>query len=310
MHRERKSHIASALALLAGVAVALAPVAGAATYRYRDSNGQWVYTDRPPLQGQATVSGSAGTGGATARQMSVQARSSGAGVALVAVNGCACTVEFAVKVAAPDGERTGRAIVPAQSEQVLLEIPAVDAAGKVSFEYGYVVGEPGAEHRPSQPYRAPFAAARRFMVTQAPPTVITHTGASSRNAVDIDMPVGTAVHAARAGTVISVAARHFRSGLMPQHLDEANFVQIMHDDGTHAIYAHLQLDTVRVRPGQRVARGEYLANSGNTGYSSGPHLHFVVLRNAGMRSESVPVTFAGPAGASVIPVTGQELVAY
>jgi murein DD-endopeptidase MepM/ murein hydrolase activator NlpD len=308
MHRERTSQIASALVLLAGVAVALAPDAGAATYRYRDSNGQWVYTDRPPLQGQATVGGSAG--GASAPQMTVQARPGSAGIALVAINGCACTVEFAVKAATPDGERTGHATVPAKSEQALLEIPPADGPGEVRFEYGYVVGEPGAEHRPSQPYRAPFAAARRFLVTQAPPTVITHTGASSRNAIDIDMPVGTAVHAARAGTVISVAARHFRSGLMPQHLDEANFVQIMHDDGTHAIYAHLQLDTVRVRPGQRVARGEYLANSGNTGFSSGPHLHFVVLRNAGLRSESVPVTFAGPAGASVVPVTGQELVAY
>jgi murein DD-endopeptidase MepM/ murein hydrolase activator NlpD len=308
MHGERKSHNAWAVALLAGAAVALAPVAGAATYRYRDSNGQWVYTDRPPLQGQATVGGSAG--GASAAQMSVQARSSGGGVAFVAVNGCACTVEFAVRAATPDGERTGRATVPAKSEQVLLEVPSADGSGKVRFEYGYVVGDPGAQHRPSQPYRAPFATARRFMVTQAPPTVITHADPSSRNAIDIDMPVGTAVHAARAGTVINVAARHFRSGLMPQHLDEANFVQIMHDDGTHAIYAHLQLNTVRVRPGQRVARGEYLANSGNTGFSSGPHLHFVVLRNAGMRNESLPVTFAGPGGASVIPTTGQELVAY
>jgi murein DD-endopeptidase MepM/ murein hydrolase activator NlpD len=308
MHRQRTPHHFRALALLACAAVTLAPVAGAATYRYRDSNGQWVYTDRPPLQGQATVGGSAG--GASAPQMTVQARSGSAGVALVAINGCACTVEFAVKATTPEGERTGRATVPAKSEQVLLEIPPADGPGTARFEYGYVVGEPGAEHRPSQPYRAPFAAARRFMVTQAPPTVITHTGASSRNAIDIDMPVGTAVHAARAGMVISVAARHFRSGLMPQHLDEANFVQIMHDDGTHAIYAHLQLDTVRVRPGQRVTRGEYLANSGNTGFSSGPHLHFVVLRNAGLHSESVPVTFAGPAGASVIPTTGQELVAY
>ncbi len=82
-------------------------------------------------------------------------------------------------------------------------------------------------------------------------------------------------------------------------MDEANFVQILHDDGTHAIYAHLQLDTVRVKIGQRVARGEYIANSGNTGFSTGPHLHFVVLRNIGLRSESVPVAFAGPGGASV-----------
>ena len=93
-------------------------------------------------------------------------------------------------------------------------------------------------------------------------------------------------------------------------MDEANFVQILHDDGTHAIYAHLQLDTVRVKIGQRVARGEYIANSGNTGFSSGPHLHFVVLHNVGLRSESVPVTFAGPGGASVSPRSGQALTAY
>ena len=93
-----------------------------------------------------------------------------------------------------------------------------------------------------------------------------------------------------------MAARHFKTGLSLQNMDEANFVQILHDDGTHAIYAHLQLDTVRVKVGQRVARGEYIANSGNTGFSSGPHLHFVVLHNVGLRSESVPVTFAGPGG--------------
>ncbi len=93
-------------------------------------------------------------------------------------------------------------------------------------------------------------------------------------------------------------------------MDEANFVQIMHDDGTYAIYAHLQLDTVRVKPGQRVARGEYIANSGNTGFSSGPHLHFAVLRNVGLRSESVPVTFAGPGGVGVTPRSGQALTAY
>ena len=55
---------------------------------------------------------------------------------------------------------------------------------------------------------------------------------------------------------------------------EANFVQVLHDDGTTAVYAHLQLDTVRVRPGQQVVRGEFIANSGNTGFSTGPHLHW------------------------------------
>ena len=101
--------------------------------------------------------------------------------------------------------------------------------------------------------------------------------------------------------VINVAHRFYKGGLAPSSQDEANFVQILHDDGTNAIYAHLQMDSIRVRPGRHVARGEYIANSGNTGFSSGPHLHFAVLRNAGMRSVSVPVTFAGPGREVVVP---------
>ena len=124
------------------------------------------------------------------------------------------------------------------------------------------------------------------------------------------MPVGTAVHAAREGLVINVARNHFRSGLQLASMSEANFVQVLHDDGTYAIYAHLQLDTVRVRPGQRVGRGEYIASSGNTGFSSGPHLHFVVLRNVGLRSESLPVTFAGMGGTAVAARSGEMLAAF
>jgi murein DD-endopeptidase MepM/ murein hydrolase activator NlpD len=70
------------------------------------------------------------------------------------------------------------------------------------------------------------------------------------------------------------------------------------------------MDSIRVQPGQRVARGEYIANSGNTGFSSGPHLHFAVLRNAGMRNVSVPLTFAGPGRKVVVPRTGSTLTAY
>jgi murein DD-endopeptidase MepM/ murein hydrolase activator NlpD len=285
-----------------------AGLAGTA-YRYKDANGQWVYTDRPPpsLKSESVPLG--GSGVASPR-MAVMPRSTPRGVELVAINGCVCVAEFAVVARTVDGEHKGRGVVAPQSEQVLVEIEARDAPSQARYEYGYVVGDPAAQHRPTQPYRAPFAVAQTFEVTQAPPDGVTHVTPGSRQAIDIAMPVGTAVYAAREGVVINVAAKHFRSGLTPQSVDAANFVDILHDDGTHAIYAHLQLDTVRVRPGQRVARGEYLANSGNTGFSSGPHLHFVVLRNAGMRSDSVPVTFAGPAGASVVPVTGQELVAY
>ncbi|MGB7904272.1 MAG: peptidoglycan DD-metalloendopeptidase family protein [Steroidobacteraceae bacterium] len=295
--------------MLVGV-LSVCGVSPGAAYRYKDSSGQWVYTDRPPPPGQASQSVALGRGGGAALRMVVEPRSTDAGVALVAINECQCIVEFAVKAQTPAGQKLGRGTVSPRSEKVLLDVAAAAAPAEIRYEYGYVVGEPGVQHRPAQPYRVPFAPAQRFEVTQAPPDAITHVGPSSRNAVDIAMPVGTAIHSAREGLVINVAARHFRTGLDLQSVDEANFVQILHDDGTYAIYAHLQLDTVRVKPGQHVARGEYIANSGNTGLSSGPHLHFVVLRNVGLRSESVPITFAGPGGASVTPQSGQLLTAY
>jgi murein DD-endopeptidase MepM/ murein hydrolase activator NlpD len=300
---------ASFFITLAACALAL-PADAQQVYRYKDRSGQWVYTDRPP-DGQAAAQSVVVAGGASSPRIVVQPRSSSGGIALVAVNECRCIVEFGVKATGADGQEQGaRAVVSPRSEQVLLEVPAPPGTGAIRFDYGYVIGDPAATHRPPGPYRAPFATARTFQVTQAPPDAITHRDPGSRNAIDIAMPVGSAVHAAREGLVINVAHKFFRGGTTQEVRDEANFVQVLHDDGTTAVYAHLQMDTVRVRPGQRVSRGEYIANSGNTGFSSGPHLHFVVLRNAGLKSESESVTFAGPGGAAVTPRSGQSLTAY
>jgi len=304
-HRHR-----TLVALTAACAAFAALAVDAQAYRYKDDNGNWVYTDRPPPSSQPAETMRLKAGAASPRIV-VEPRSSGGGVAMVAVNECRCTVEFGIRTTGGDGrERITKAVVPGRSEQVLLEVPAPPGTGAIAFDYGYVIGEPGATHAPPGPYRAPFALAQSFQVTQAPPDAVTHVDPASRNAIDIAMPVGTAVHAARDGVVINVAHKFFRGGLQIERRDEANFVQVLHDDGTNAVYAHLQMDTIRVRPGQRVQRGEYIANSGNTGYSGGPHLHFVVLRNAGLKSESVPVTFAGPGGASVVPHSGRDLTAY
>ena len=296
------------LLALACIALAAAP-AVAEVYRYKDKNGHWVFADRQPDAVRA-VEPVQVKSGAAAPRISVEPRTTPEGISIVAVNECRCSVEFGLRVGNMSEAETVRATVAPRSERLLFSLPPPTGKAQIPFDFGYVIGVPGAEHAPKGPYRAPFANARSFTVSQAPPDNFTHFDPSSRYAIDFAMPEGSAVHAAREGVVINVAHRFYKGSLAPSSQDEANFVQILHDDGTNAIYAHLQMDSIRVQPGQRVARGEYIANSGNTGFSSGPHLHFAVLRNAGMRNVSVPLTFAGPGREVVVPRTGSALTAY
>jgi Peptidase family M23/Domain of unknown function (DUF4124) len=124
-----------------------------------------------------------------------------------------------------------------------------------------------------------------------------HNDAQNRYAVDFAADIGTPVVAARAGTVMQVEGDFERGGLNAEkYTGRANFVRIVHDDGTMALYAHLKLDGVLVRVGQRVRKGQTIGLSGNTGFTSGPHLHFVVQVNRGMALESIPFRMFGPGG--------------
>ncbi|MEA9977474.1 MULTISPECIES: peptidoglycan DD-metalloendopeptidase family protein [unclassified Pseudomonas] len=126
-----------------------------------------------------------------------------------------------------------------------------------------------------------------FRLSQGPNGKFSHFGAKSRYAMDIAMPEGTQIIAARAGTVIKVENGQSGRGSDPS----GNFVRILHDDGTMGVYLHLMRGSVSVTEGQRVVVGTDLAKSGNTGNSTGPHLHFVVQRNVGLGLESIPYQF-------------------
>lgn len=124
-----------------------------------------------------------------------------------------------------------------------------------------------------------------------------HDDAQNRHAVDFAAGIGTPVLAARAGTVMEVEADFARAGLHAETFaGRANFVRIVHIDGTMALYAHLDTNGVLVRVGQRVRKGETIGLSGNTGFTAGPHLHFTVQANRGMRLESIPFRMFGPQG--------------
>jgi murein DD-endopeptidase MepM/ murein hydrolase activator NlpD len=58
------------------------------------------------------------------------------------------------------------------------------------------------------------------------------------------------------------------------------YVNITHPGGWSTLYAHMS--SIAVQPGQYVSQGKRLGLSGNTGYSTGPHLHFTVYKNGKM----------------------------
>lgn len=89
------------------------------------------------------------------------------------------------------------------------------------------------------------------------------------NAIDIAAPTGTPLYASDGGTVAR-AEWDYSYG---------NVVYINHGNGYQTRYAHIMKDGFAVRYGQKVTRGQLIAYMGSTGNSTGPHIHFEILRN-------------------------------
>lgn len=146
-------------------------------------------------------------------------------------------------------------------------------------------------------YRLPWADGLSYMFTQVPGGRITsHFTKATLNAVDIAMPEGVPIVAARAGVVEATQARYGESAGQDVPTYEGNLVRVRHADGTAATYAHLRYRGVAVAAGERVEAGQLLGYSGATGDVAAPHLHFAVTRmeknSAGWDEEiSIPVTF-------------------
>ncbi|MGO9830285.1 MAG: M23 family metallopeptidase [Myxococcaceae bacterium] len=127
----------------------------------------------------------------------------------------------------------------------------------------------------------PFEARDTAVVSQGNNGRFTHQGAA-RFAFDFNVAIGTPIVAAAPGVVVQTQDRFDRSADMDP--DQYNFVLIDHGNGVLSEYGHLRHHGTRVRPGQRVGQGELIGYSGDTGRSTGPHLHFAV-ENASLESQ-------------------------
>lgn len=109
---------------------------------------------------------------------------------------------------------------------------------------------------------------------------------------DFAVPVGTTVDTVSAGTVVKAGPNGGGDG--PAY---GNAIVIKHANNTYSQYAHLS--KIQVKTGQKVSKGQQIALSGNTGNSSGPHLHFEIRTTPNYGSAVNPVAFLRKVGVTI-----------
>ena len=115
---------------------------------------------------------------------------------------------------------------------------------------------------------------------------------STHSGQDFAVASGTNVVAAHGGTVVKAGGNGAGDGAA-----YGNAIVIKHGNGTYSQYAHLSRIDVKV--GQVVSTGQHIALSGNTGNSTGPHLHFEIRTTANYGSAIDPVAFLRGKGVTV-----------
>jgi murein DD-endopeptidase MepM/ murein hydrolase activator NlpD len=190
-----------------------------------------------------------------------------------------------------------RTLDPNETHRVMvLKQENDDRKSSIKYSVKWTVGREDALHDNEQIYALPYAPDSSYRVLQGYGSRFSHNG-REEFAVDFDMPVGTPVHAARSGIVARIEESNSKGCWEDDCGQYANFIVILHNDGTTGEYYHLDNDGVLVNAGDSVERGQKIALSGNTGHTTMPHLHFAVYRAVRWgRTQSIEVRFQGADG--------------
>ncbi len=182
-------------------------------------------------------------------------------------------------------ELAGGARTPAAGPYWPLPLGAVKWSPRMD-RHDLIIGALDAAHDDAYEYRLPYGEQVSYPVIQGYGARLSHRGVEQYT-VDFGMPVGTPVYAGREG-VVALAEDSHDAGCAREECGRlANFVVVLHSDGTTGEYFHLLHGSVQVRVGERVARGALLAFSGNTGYIDGPASALRRLSNRRRRPHAV-----------------------
>ena len=196
-----------------------------------------------------------------------------------------------------------------KEQQFAFKICVTNSAQPWNYDYTYneEIGFSKSTHTGSGKYLLPFKSGETYIVNQGETGSFSHTG-NFLYSIDFDLLEGTEFTAMRNGTVVFIKEDSNEGGADKSFEDKANFIWVLQSDNSIAKYVHLQQNGAIVNLGDSVKAGDVLGYSGNTGYTSGPHLHVQVILPKGLDGEEkIPIRFNGIDGALV---EGSSYTAY
>lgn len=181
-------------------------------------------------------------------------------------------------------------VVPPQSSRyqlVELVIPK-DRSWGYNYSFTYIMGDISVKHDDSYVYMLPYEEGKSFKIGQGYNGRSTHQG---ENTLDFNLPAGETITAARSGKVVRIKEDSNRGCPNESCAKLGNYVTIMHKDGTYAEYYHLKQNGVLVELGTEVEEGQPIGLTGNTGWATGYHLHFIVYKSGFPKRETIATQF-------------------
>jgi len=281
------------------------PLSVSDIYKYKDEHGRWVYSDKKPIENTEVEALNYQSNTKKVLQPRVYSKKNinDNSFSLMVKNPFYAPIEIALR--SPLTNKSIRKLVAAKSTIELLKSQTPLA----KIKYQWMLGDSNAVADKFL-YHMPFSSRLPYLITQAFNGEFSHFHQQSYYAVDIAMDVGTVINAVRAGTVIWVKDDFHMSGQTSYFYDKANVIKVLHEDGTFALYAHILLGTAVVKAGDKVNVGDKLARSGSSGYSTGPHLHFVIIKNENFELVSVPFKFIDWQGKTFVPIKGMKVIGF
>ncbi len=189
--------------------------------------------------------------------------------------------------------------IPPNSEQLAFDACIVNPNTRWTYNYTYLfkLGSSTNTHTGDGKYLLPYKPNEQYKVVQGETGTFSHFG-EFLYSIDFGMPQHTEITAMRKGQVVFIKQDSNEGGPDKSFLDKANFIWILHEDGSVGKYVHLEQNGSLVKLGDVVNEGDVIGYSGNTGYTTEPHLHIQVVLLQGLSgSKPMPIRFKNINGA-------------